>query len=218
MGALFEFQNFSDHGPQVEFVRPGIARLRVQHPVAVGDVIGIQDAVAVLQRITLGEVAADELGVDGAIDHDVRDVNALRAQLARHRLGQRAQCHLCARESTKVGRAAQRCRRTGEDDRAAMAALRQFARHHALGHFAPVEKAREAGHLPHLEVFARGLGQDALGHVGADVEHHHLDGPDRRFDLLDERDHFLFLARIAGKGMGAAAIGLDLRDQRLQLV
>ena len=37
--------------------------------VGVGNVIRVQDAVLVLQRIALGEVAADELGVVGAVNH-----------------------------------------------------------------------------------------------------------------------------------------------------
>ena len=32
-------------GPQVEFVRPGIARLDMEPPVILGDVVGIEDAV-----------------------------------------------------------------------------------------------------------------------------------------------------------------------------
>ena len=37
------------------------------------------------------EVAADELGIDRAVDHGVRDVDALGPQLAGHALRQRAQ-------------------------------------------------------------------------------------------------------------------------------
>src|SRR5581483_3448722 len=76
--------------PQVQLEGPGVARLRVQVPVVVGDVLGIEDAVLLLARVGLGEAAADELGVDGAVDHDVGDVDVLRPQLARHALRQRA--------------------------------------------------------------------------------------------------------------------------------
>jgi hypothetical protein len=48
-------------------MRPGVARLAVQHPVGVGNVLGVQDAVLVLQGVALGEIVADEVGVDGTI-------------------------------------------------------------------------------------------------------------------------------------------------------
>ena len=75
--------------------------------------VGIEDAVLLLQRIALGEVAADELGVDGAVDDDVRDVDALRPELARHALRQRAQRMLGAGERGEAGarRARSRSRR-----------------------------------------------------------------------------------------------------------
>jgi hypothetical protein len=123
-----------------------------------------------------------------------------------------------APERAEIRRATQRRGGAGEDDRAALRAFGHIARDHLLGDFPAIEEAGEAGHLPHLEVLARRLAEDALRHVGADVEHHDLDRPDGRFDLLDQRDHFLFLARIAGKGTRGAAVGLDLRDQGLQLV
>ena len=48
---------------------PGIARLGMQEPVALGDVRGVEDAVFFLQRIALGEILPDEFRVDRAIDH-----------------------------------------------------------------------------------------------------------------------------------------------------
>eukprot|EP00456_Euglypha_rotunda_P004720 TRINITY_DN107973_c0_g1_i2.p1 TRINITY_DN107973_c0_g1~~TRINITY_DN107973_c0_g1_i2.p1 ORF type:complete len:103 (-),score=15.38 TRINITY_DN107973_c0_g1_i2:19-327(-) len=41
---------------QVELEGPGVARLRVQVPVVLGDVLGVQDAVLRLQRVALGEI------------------------------------------------------------------------------------------------------------------------------------------------------------------
>ena len=87
---------------------PGAARLGVQVPVVVGDVLGVEDAGAVLQRIALGEVLGDEGGVDGTVDDDVRDVDALRPELARQALRQRAQRMLGAGEGGKAGTAGRR--------------------------------------------------------------------------------------------------------------
>ena len=48
---------------------PGVARLTVQHPVLVGNVLGVQDTVLRLQGIALREIVADEGGVNRAINH-----------------------------------------------------------------------------------------------------------------------------------------------------
>src|SRR5262245_5795699 len=53
---------------QVQLVRPGAAVLAVQLPVGLRDGVGVEDAVAILERGARGEVGADELGVDGAVD------------------------------------------------------------------------------------------------------------------------------------------------------
>ena len=50
----------------------------------------IEDAIGVLERVTLGKVVANERGVYGAIHHHMCHVNISRSQLARHALGQRA--------------------------------------------------------------------------------------------------------------------------------
>ena len=124
--------------------------LLMQLPVGLGDGLGAQDAVAVLERVALGKVAADELGVDRAVDHHVRDVDALRPELARHALRQRAQRVLGAGEGGEAGAAAHAGGGAGEQDGAAA------ARHHGLGDLAAHQEAGEAGHLPDLEVDARG--------------------------------------------------------------
>src|SRR5256885_16533707 len=56
-------------GTDFGFMRPGVARLLVQLPVEVGDVVGIEDAVLLLEGIAIGKVGPDELRVDGAVDH-----------------------------------------------------------------------------------------------------------------------------------------------------
>ena len=76
--------------PQIKLKGSCVAGLGVQVPVVFCDVIGVQDAVLFFERVALGEVAANEFGVDGTVDHDVRDMNVLRAEFARHALRERA--------------------------------------------------------------------------------------------------------------------------------
>src|SRR5262245_52453894 len=58
-----------DPWSQIHLVGPGAALLAVQLPVGLGDALRVQDAAAVLECGPLREVGADELGVDGTIDH-----------------------------------------------------------------------------------------------------------------------------------------------------
>ena len=70
---------------------PGIAGLGVQMPVVVCDVVRVEDAVLLLLRIAFWKTGADKVGVDGTIDHDMRNVDVARSKLTRHALCQRAQ-------------------------------------------------------------------------------------------------------------------------------
>ena len=119
---------------------------------------------------------------------------------------------LAPANAAKPGSTAHASGGTGEQNRASLALG------HALGHFTGIEKAGEAGHFPDLEILARGFFENAARHVGADVEDERFDRADLAFDLLDQRNHVLFLARIAGKTVGFAAVGLDGVHQRLEFV
>ncbi|SPA07906.1 hypothetical protein CBM2625_B110181 [Cupriavidus taiwanensis] len=199
-------------GTQVQLMRPRVARLLVQHPVGIGDMVGIDDAVLGLGRVAVREVFANPLGVDGGIDHQVRDVDVLWPQFARHALRQRPQRVLGAGKRGHVLAPAQAGGGAGKEDRAPL------ARQHRARGLAAHQEAAEARHLPDLVVHARaGLGDGKL-HVGADIEDRHLQRRDLALDARDQLDGLVFLARIAAKGMGFAAIGADLLHQRLQLV
>ena len=76
--------------PQVELVRPGGAVLPVEEPVGVRDGLGREQAVIALRLDEPRRGRAQALAVDAAVDDDVRHVDALRAELARHALGDRA--------------------------------------------------------------------------------------------------------------------------------
>src|SRR3954453_9512036 len=89
--------------PQVQFMRPGIARLDVQHPVCIGNMVWVENAVLRFQCVAFREQFADERRVDGAVDDRVRYVDALGSEFARHALCQRAQRMFGAGKCGKVG-------------------------------------------------------------------------------------------------------------------
>src|SRR6185369_13405973 len=200
-----------DPRSQVELEGPGVAWLLVEIPVVLGDVIRIEDPVLVLLRVPGREVVADERGVDRSVDDDVRDMDVLRAELARHALGERAKRMLGARERAEPCRAAQRRRGAGKQDRPA------FARSHAARNRLRRKERREARHLPDLEILARRLVEDAARHVGADVEDVDFDRSDAGLDALDELRNLLFLSRIGREAFGFAAGFPDLANERLEL-
>src|SRR5690606_28229365 len=101
---------------------------------------------------------------------------------------------------------------TGEQDRTALAL------DHAPGDRLGGEEAGEAGHLPDLEVLARGFLEDAARHIGTDIEHKGFDRADITLDGLDQRRHFILLSRIGTKTVGLATGSTDFVQQRLQFV
>src|SRR5512143_2927383 len=100
-------------------MRPGIARLPVQLPIALGNGLRIDDAIALLQSVALRKILADEFGVDGGVDDDVRHVYALRTEFARHALRERAQAVLGAGERREAVAAAHAGRGAGKKNRTA---------------------------------------------------------------------------------------------------
>ena len=90
---------------------------------------------SIFEGVAIRRDGADELGVDGAVDHDMADMNALWGQLARHALREGAQRVFCSGERRKTVAAAQARRRAGEEDRA------PAARHHDARRLASHEEA-----------------------------------------------------------------------------
>src|SRR5260221_213683 len=62
--------------PEVHLEGPGRARLAMELPVGLGDVVGIEDGVGA-SVIALGKIRLDPFSVDGAIDHDMGDMDVL---------------------------------------------------------------------------------------------------------------------------------------------
>ena len=73
---------------------PSVARLLVQRPVGVGNMVRVENAVLVFEGVAFGKLGADKFGIDGAVDDGVGHVDAQRPELAGHALGQGAQGHL----------------------------------------------------------------------------------------------------------------------------
>src|SRR4029077_20222485 len=74
--------------PEIHLERPGRPLLPVELPVDLGDIVGIEDRVGP-GIVALRKVGLDPFGVDGAVDHDMGDVDVLWPQFAGHRLRQR---------------------------------------------------------------------------------------------------------------------------------
>src|SRR5262252_1253243 len=96
-------------GPEIELVRPAVARLVVQCPVGFSDGAGLDQAV----RRKIGhysgggaEPPMDRLAVDRSVDNQMGDMNILRGELARHGLCHGAQAELRRRKRGEAGAAA----------------------------------------------------------------------------------------------------------------
>src|SRR6266404_371812 len=99
--------------------RPGAARLLVKLPVGGGDRRRGHQQIGIVKRFPaphLLAALAHPSGVDAGIDDQVRDVDVLRSELARHRLRHRAQAEFRRGKGGKAGAAAQACGGAGEED------------------------------------------------------------------------------------------------------
>src|SRR3989338_4081312 len=76
--------------PQIQLMHPAIARLAMDLPVGISDVVWIENTVLILELVQLRKGVADKRGIDGPVDNRVGDMNALVAEFAGHALGQRA--------------------------------------------------------------------------------------------------------------------------------
>src|SRR5438445_9638333 len=90
---------FLDPGPQLDFPGPGAAVLSVYVQVVLRDLVGVEHPVRAAfarSRIACGPR-------DPAVDDEVRDVDALWRELARHALCEAAQRELPHRERRRFG-------------------------------------------------------------------------------------------------------------------
>ncbi len=82
---------------------PRAARLQVELVIGFRNGGGIEHGVLA----ALGDAVAGALAFDLAVDHDVRDVDTLRLELARHALRECAQTELADRKIVKLRAATQ---------------------------------------------------------------------------------------------------------------
>jgi len=90
---------------EIELVRPGAARLAMQGPVGVSNLVRRKQPVFALGRNEVREPALRILAADDAVDDHMRDMNPLRAELPRQALGDGAQGSLGRGKGKKGGRA-----------------------------------------------------------------------------------------------------------------
>src|SRR5260221_10677555 len=98
--------------PQFHFPGPGAARLLQHAPVTQGNGIGIEHRIRPVGWLSARGAA------NAAVDDEMRDVNALRRQFARHALGKAAQRELAHRERRRLRIALDARGSAGEQDRA----------------------------------------------------------------------------------------------------
>ena len=187
--------------PQLDLQAPGAARLLEHRHVGLGDGIRIEQAVG------RGRVAGPAaLGIPHpAVDHEMRDVDALGLQLARHRLRQPAQRELAHGERRRLGIALHAGRGAGEEDRAAR---RGFTMRRAAS--CPTRKPAEGRHLERLCHLFRIEIQERPARAIAGVVEHHVEVAERAVHLGEQLRHALGLRRIRLDG---ERVGL-LRERR----
>src|SRR3954447_11695143 len=177
-------------GPQLQLPAPGAARLLQHVPVALRDGIGIEHRIRLLRRFRA------RYAPDAAIDHEMRDMDALRRQFARHALRQPAQCEFAHRERCGLRIALDAGRSAGEQDRAVL------VRQHAPGRL-----------LPHQEA-AIGTDRNGVRHVGrneiderparaaAGVVDDQVGRADLAFDQAEQALDLIRVCGVAGIGLG----------------
>lgn len=80
------------------------------------------------------------------------------------------------------------------------------------------QEAAEACHFPDLGVDAHRRVDDREIHIRADVEHRDLDRADLGLDLIEQRNHRFFHARVGGEGARLMPVVADLLREGFQLL
>src|SRR5258708_2012822 len=162
-------------------------------PVSLGNGVDAEQAVLTALRDHVRTIAPQSIAVNAAVDHDVRDVDALRAKFARHALCQHAQAGLGRCEVGESGFAAQAARCAGEQYRAAPQwnePARRFPSH---------QEAAEAADAPEVfEHFRRQVAEIQLAVVACvvgDKVERIPSGAGRR-GAIEQANDILFACRV----------------------
>jgi hypothetical protein len=193
----------------------GIPRLLVDLPIGFGnrgrahqpggvEISQLRLALALLDAI------AHPFGIDSGIHDQMRDMDVLRAELARRALRHRAQPEFSAGESGITDAAPEAGGRAGEKDVAA------GSRQHQPRRLTRRQKPGIAGQLPNLTEHPLGGFEQRKIDIGANVED--ADFQRRRLiGIAQECGDLFFVAGVQRAASDPPAIGLDLRDERSQL-
>ena len=184
--------------------------LRVQVPVRVGDGVRAEHAVLALLLLVLGHALVDLIAVDPAVDDAVGDVDALRAEVARHRLRDRAQPGLGRGEGGEGRPTADRRGCAGEDY--GPAAVGQ----HAPRGLSPDQKAAQAAEPPDvLEEVGLHLEQVAPAVIARVVDDELQARCVRRAGGVEEAQDLALVRGVRRHRSGPSAGSFDRRGQGL---
>src|ERR1700716_1084917 len=177
--------------------------LCVQVPVSVCDCLSPNQTIHPLLLRNVWNHTKDLVPIDGAVDNYMGNMNSEGAELASERLADDTKAGLRGGERGKRRLSAQRCRCTGEDDRASTS-----LQHHARN-FSSEDEAPETADTPHrLEIGAL-RGQRRPPYRVArivDADLHRTD----RLDSAEDCKHSGFALSIANGFNRATSVGLDL--------
>ena len=159
--------------------------LAVDRQVSAGDGVGVELGVGLLAGP--GRTGA----ADAAVDHEVRHMDVLGRQLARHALSQAPEGELAHGEGRRAGVALDAGRGAGEENRSG-ASLQ-----HRLGGCLADQKTAVAGDPQGLGHPLRIELHERARHALARVVHHHIRRPQVPGKVLEQRADFLRAAGIA---------------------
>mmetsp|Transcript_1646 Transcript_1646/g.6044 ORF Transcript_1646/g.6044 Transcript_1646/m.6044 type:complete len:275 (+) Transcript_1646:104-928(+) len=157
------------------------------------------------------KVSAHPRRIHGSVNHDVRDVDAERGNLALQHLRHRPLRVHCAREGCEGLPPANRRSRCGKEDGAAAAVIQE-----PLGAGACDEERAQRCELPNLAKRARRCVQETLSNVTADVVHHNFYAPELR-RAIKQRLDLLLVASIHRNSHAANASSCKLCLERHEL-
>jgi hypothetical protein len=114
-----------DPGSELHLPGPSAPRLLEHMEIVRGDSIGIEHRVGFIRSRRLARIS------DCTIDHEMRDVDTLRREFARHALGEAAKCEFSHRKRRRLRIPLDACGCAGEED--GTMSLRQHASNRLLG-------------------------------------------------------------------------------------
>src|SRR5580704_11322412 len=180
--------------PQFQFPGPGAARLLQHVPVALRDGVGIEHGSGPVGGLDTRGAA------DAAVDHEMRDMDALRRQFARHALRQAAQRELAHRKRRRLRIALDAGGGAGEQDRAV------FRRQHSLDRLLRHQEAAEGADADGVCDFRRYQVGKGAARPRAGVIDHDVGGADLALHQPEQALDLFWLGGVAGKGAGAGLV------------